>query len=216
MKFAVVIIGCLSFGITACSASTNGVSQEPSNDSATDTLFAESDLVDSAVDEGVAEDSAIAPVLDSTSADDGSPPVAPECVQHAYSIDKFSNLSRADALSIPLDYSVWVSGVRPDGNTSGVASMQYFSFSVTTPRSIDVSFGGSKSYAAFYFGTETTSRFALGGVSYSKYGVPLEVGTYTVEIGDKTKRDFGDGATWEVYLHWSSPPPACTDAGVSD
>ena len=224
MKSAIVLVG-FSFGVIACSSSSSDgaglavadgdvVADTSAPDSA---LVVDSTTADSGKDSTVA-DTFVAPFdgADSTAADDGVAPVDPFCEQHPFGVDKFSHLSRADALAIPFDYRTWVSGQRPDGNTSGSVEKQYFSFVVTTPRTVDVTFGGSKCFAAFYFGSETTSRFSLGGTTGSRYGKLLDAGTYYVEIGDTAPRYFGDGPVWEVYMSWSTPPAACADAGTSD
>jgi hypothetical protein len=142
--------------------------------------------------------------------------VDPACDVRSYAIDPFSNQSRSDALAVAFDYRVYVLGVRPSGDTSGWPPRQYASFTVVTPRSVEVSFSGSQSYAAFYFEGETSSRFSLGATVSSRHGVPLEAGKYTIEIGDTTPHYFGDGRTWEVYMDWSVPPAACADGGVED
>jgi hypothetical protein len=145
-----------------------------------------------------------------------APIVDPACDVHSYAIDPFSHLSRTDALAIPFDYRVYLMGVRPGGDTSGWPPRQYATFAVVTPRSVEISFGGLQSYAAFYYGGETSSRFSLGSTVPSRHGVPLEAGTYTIEIGDTTPHYFGDGRAWELYMDWSLPPAACTDGGIGD
>lgn len=211
MASGLLVAGCTGSGGT-------GVATDETGTDATGDAIVTSDTgrdtrVDTSAD---TVDTSVAPPdstssTDTTVADDGVAPIDPACAEHFYEIDPLSHLSRGDALAVPFDYDIYVSGVRPEGNTSGSVEKQYLKLVVTTSRKVDVTFGGSNCYAAFYFESETTSRF-----SPDSSGQLLDVGTYYVEIGDTAPRYFGAGPSWEIYVHWSVPPPACADAGTSD
>jgi hypothetical protein len=178
-----------------------------------DAAVADSAVADSAAKDSTSTDTFVAPpdsiVPTDAPVDDGVAPIDPVCARHTYGIDVFSNLSRADALDVPFDYDVHVSGQRPDGDASGTVEKQYFKLVVTTPRKVDVTFSGLNAYAGFYFESETTSRFSVGATMYRKSGQLLDVGTYYVQIGDIYSRYAGSGPLFDVYVRWSDPPTPC-------
>lgn len=137
----------------------------------------------------------------------------PQCQQAPFGLGEFDYNTRDTAMQIDLHPNTDVGGVTSPGNVSGDPAPRWFSFEVASPTVVDVGFSGSGAYAAFYLETSETSQFSVGLTVPTKYGVTLQVGRYYVKVADAYKRYFGDGAAFEVYISWSTPPPACADAG---
>jgi hypothetical protein len=141
-------------------------------------------------------------------------PSNPLCQQAGFGLGSSGYTSRDTAMDVPFSPSMNVSGFLGLGTPSGTPDPRWFTFVVPTARNVNVTFGGTKAYAAFYFETETASQFSVGTTKGSQYDEPLRAGRYYVALGDLIPRYGGAGPLVNVYMGWSTPPPECVDGGI--
>lgn len=145
-------------------------------------------------------------------ADAETPTIDPACDYLRGTVPLGTPVPRASAIAVPFGYAMLVNGVRPSGNKVGNDHDQWFSFTVDAARDISLSISGSRTSAAFYFESDTTASFSIGGFVPSAVK-SFKAGTYYVKIDDGVVSPTQGGA-WDVTMRWVVPPPECADAGL--
>lgn len=138
-------------------------------------------------------------------------PVDPLCETVTGTVTFGASIPRASAVPMPFGYSVSINGTHPSGNTVGNGREQWFSITVDAPRDIALTLNGSRTSVSFFFESDTTSSFGLGGFIMTKTA-SFKAGTYYVKVSDGIAAT--QGGAWDVSMRWVVPPAVCADAGL--
>jgi hypothetical protein len=141
------------------------------------------------------------------------PAVDPLCKLVVYDLKQSGYSTKATAMEVSFVPKMKVGGTTPRASP-GAKPARWFTFTVDTPRNVDVSIDTGDVVASFFFEAETESQFGVGSLKTVKYNEPLRVGRYYVKVADLYIDGLGQGHFFNVSMSWSTKPAVCVgDAG---
>ncbi len=141
------------------------------------------------------------------------PAVDPLCELVVYDLKSSGYATRATAMNVSFVPKFSVGGTTPPASP-GAKPARWFTFTVDTPRNVNVSIDTGHVVASFFFEEETEAQFGVGSLKPVKSNEPLRVGRYYVKVADLYIDGIGQGHFANVSITWSTMPAVCVDGGT--